>query len=202
MEGILDTLAKRVGVDGYDIRERNILAPGDAFSTGQKMTGSCGIRQTLEAVKDIYKSAAAASDSFVGIGCGIKNTGIGNGMDDTGRLLIQVLEGGRIEILTGYTEMGQGLFTILRQVVCEETGLEPEIMSCRTAADARVLCGMTTASRATALLTAAGQRAALKLAADLENSSLEDLAGRDYLGEYICDFTTKPGPTPTSRRHI
>ena len=192
VEGILDTLAERVGVDGYDIRERNLLAPGDRFATGQKMTASLGIRQTLEAVRDVYKGALADGRA-AGIGCGIKNTGIGNGMDDSGRLLIRVLEDGRLEILTGYTEMGQGLFTILRQVVHEETGLDPEIMTCRTVSDPRVLCGMTTASRATALLTAAGQRAARKLAADLAGGSLESLAGREYLGEYVCDFTTKPG---------
>jgi xanthine dehydrogenase molybdenum-binding subunit len=89
--------------------------------------------------------------------------------------------------------MGQGLFTILRQVVCEETGLDPGIMSVRTASDPRVLCGMTTASRATALLTAAGQRAARDLARELDGRSLGELAGREFLGEYVCDFTTKPG---------
>ncbi len=192
VEGIMDTLAEKVGVDGYDIRERNILTPGDRFATGQKMTESLGIRQTLEAVKGVYKEALADGRP-AGIGCGIKNTGIGNGMDDSGRLLIRVEDGGKLEILTGYTEMGQGLFTILRQVVHEETGLPPEIMTCRTSSDERVLCGMTTASRATALLTAAGQRAALKLKADLNGGGLEKLAGREYLGEYVCDFTTKPG---------
>jgi xanthine dehydrogenase molybdenum-binding subunit len=138
-------------------------------------------------VRDIYKSATHA-----GIGCGIKNTGIGNGMDDSGRVLLRVLDGGRLEILTGYTEMGQGMNTILRQVMTEETGLEPAVMTVRTASDPRVLCGMTTASRATALLTAAGQIAALKLAADLKTAALNELAGREYHGEFVCDFTTKP----------
>ncbi len=189
IESIMDILAERLGVDGYDIRERNLLGPGDRFATGQVMTKSCGIRQTLEAVKDVYKANAGRA----GIGCGIKNTGIGNGMDDSGRLLLRVLEGGRLEILTGYTEMGQGLFTVLRQVIAEETGLGVDGMTVRTASDERVVCGMTTASRATALLTAAGQRAATKLAQDLAGKTLADLAGREYHGEYVCDFTTKPG---------
>ncbi len=188
IEGIMDLLAEMVGVDGYDIRERNILGPGDPFATGQRMTESCGIRPTLEAVRDVYKSAR-----YAGIGCGIKNTGIGNGMDDSGRLLLRVLEGERIEILTGYTEMGQGLYTILRQVVSEETGLDPELMTVRTTSDPRVLCGMTTASRATALLTAAGQIAARELADDLGLAPLDEFVGKEYHGEYICDFTTKPG---------
>jgi selenium-dependent xanthine dehydrogenase len=188
MEGILDLLAERVGVDGYDIRERNVLLPGDAFATGQIMRGSCGIRQTLDAVKDIYKSAR-----YAGIGCGIKSTGIGNGTIDSGHVAIRVLEGGRLEILTGYTEMGQGVFTTIRQAVCEETGLPLDRMTIRWDKALGAKCGETWASRATALSCAAAQRAARQLAADLEHSTLEQLAGREYSGDYICNFTTRPG---------
>jgi xanthine dehydrogenase molybdenum-binding subunit len=188
IEGVLDILAEKVGIDGYDIRERNILEPGDRFATGQLMTSSCGIRQTLEAVQEVYKSSPTA-----GIACGIKNTGIGNGMEDIGRVAIEVLDDGRLEVLTGYTEMGQGLHTILRQVVCQETGLAPEIMTVRTISEPDIECGMTTASRATALCTAAGQIAARQLAGALSDAHLEELAGRRFHGEFICDFTTAPG---------
>jgi xanthine dehydrogenase molybdenum-binding subunit len=190
IEGILDLLAERLGIDGYDIRERNVLQPGDRFATGQIMTESCGIRQTLEAVKHVYKSA-----QYAGIACGIKNTGIGNGQEDSGRTVLRVLTDGAIEILTGYTDMGQGLFTILCQVVHQETGLDPASMHVRTVSYDDVVCGMTTASRATALGAAAGQIAARKLAADLATHSLEQLVGREYQGEYVCDFTVKPGTT-------
>ena len=106
-------------------------------------------------MKDIYKSA-----KYVGIGCGIKSTGIGNGTIDSGHLVIRVLEGGRLELLTGYTEMGQGLFTTVRQAVCEETGLSPEIMTVRWDKEMGAKCGETWASRATTLSCAAAQRAA------------------------------------------
>jgi xanthine dehydrogenase molybdenum-binding subunit len=188
IEGILDLLAEKVGLDGYDIRERNVLLPGDRFATGQIMNEGCGIRQTLEAVRDVYKGAPRA-----GIACGIKNTGIGNGLDDTGRAVIRVLEGGRLDVVVGFSEMGQGLLTVVRQVVAEETGLPPEVIAVRTASDERARCGMTTASRATALLTAASQRAAAKLAAELRTVPLAGLAGRDFCGEFVCDFTTAPG---------
>ncbi len=192
MEGIMDILAERVGVDGYDIRERNVLDPGDPFGTGQIMRDSVGIRQTLEAVKDIYKSA-----KYKGIGCGIKSTGIGNGTVDSGHILLRVLDGGKIEIRTGYTEMGQGLFTTVRQAVCEETGLCPEIMSVKWDKAIGSKCGETWASRATTLSCAAAQRAAGELAADLNKHSIEELAGREYRGDYLCDFTTRPG-TPAA----
>jgi selenium-dependent xanthine dehydrogenase len=189
MEGIMDILAERVGVDGWDIRERNILNPGDAFATGQIMRESvAGLRRSLEAVKDTYKGA-----KFAGIGCGIKSTGIGNGTIDSGHAMIRVLEGGRLEVMTGYTEMGQGVFTTVRQAVCEETGLSPEIITVRWDKDLGRKCGETWASRATTLSCAAAQRAAVQLAEDLKHSTLEQLAGREYSGDYVCNFTTKPG---------
>jgi len=188
IEGMLDRLAERVGLDGYDIRERNILGPGDAFATGQRMNASCGIRQTLEAVRDHYRSARRA-----GIACGIKNTGIGNGAADIGRVALRVLPGGQLEVLTGFTEMGQGLFTVLRQVVTEVTGLAADCMTVRAVSELRVESGMTTASRATALASMACKRAAEALAAELVGGSLDALAGREYHGEYVCDFTVAPG---------
>jgi xanthine dehydrogenase molybdenum-binding subunit len=191
IEGMLDRLAAKVGLDGWDIRDRNVLGPGDRFATGQKMDQSCGVRATLEAVREAYKGAKVA-----GIACGIKNTGIGNGMQDIGRVKLLVLPGGKLEIRTGYTEMGQGLFTILRQVVHSETGIAPEAMTVRTTSDLSVLCGMTTASRATALASTAAQFAGRELSAAMTGGgggTLRALEGREFAGEFICDFTTKPG---------
>ncbi len=189
IETCLNILAAEVGLDAYDIRSRNVLRPGDRFATGQVMTGSCGIAQTLEAVRGVYKANAARA----GIACGIKNTGIGNGVADIGRVLIRVLPKGRLEVLAGYTEMGQGLFTILRQVVHEETGIALGAMTVATRSDLAVLSGMTTASRATALATMAAQRAARTLAEALAAAPLEALAGCEYHGEYVCNFTVAPG---------
>jgi xanthine dehydrogenase molybdenum-binding subunit len=191
IDGMLDRLAAKAGLDGWDIRDRNVLDPGDRFATGQKMDASCGVRATLEAVRDAYKGA-----KFAGIACGIKNTGIGNGMQDIGRVKLLVLPGGMLEIRTGYTEMGQGLYTVLRQVVHSETGIAPDAMTVRTTSDLSVLCGMTTASRATALGSTAAQFAARKLADAMRaagGAGLVSLAGREFGGEFICDFTTKPG---------
>jgi xanthine dehydrogenase molybdenum-binding subunit len=199
MEGIMDRLAERVGVDGWDIRERNVLNPGDAFATGQIMRESVrGMRVSLEAVKKVYKTA-----KYKGIGCGIKSTGLGNGTIEGGHIVIRVLEGRRVEILNGYTEMGQGVYTATMQAVCEETGLPADIMSVHWDKELGNKCGETWASRATTLSCAAAQEAARKLAADLDEKvrqpdttyedALDQLAGREYAGEYVCNFTTRPG---------
>src|SRR5258706_7332126 len=85
IEGIMGMLADRIGIDGWDIRERNILNPGDQFATGQVMRESVrGLRESLDAVKDIYKNA-----KYAGVSCGIKSTGIGNGTTEEGRVIIR-----------------------------------------------------------------------------------------------------------------
>jgi len=193
MEGVMDLLAERVGVDGWDIRERNILIPGDAFATGQIMRESVrGIRETLDAVRDVYKRA-----KYKGIGCGIKSTGLGNGTIEGGYIRLRVADGAargaRLEIFNGYTEMGQGVYTATMQAVCEETGLPPEIMSVHWDKDLGEKCGETWASRATTLSCAAAQRAARKLAADLKTRCLDELVGREYYDECVYNFTTRPG---------
>src|SRR5438309_9871861 len=196
MEGMMDILAERIGVDGYDIRERNILNPGDALATGQIMRPSVrGLCETLQAVKEVYKGS-----KYAGLACGIKSTGIGNGTVDSGHIKIRVVKGGRVQVLNGYTEMGQGVYTATAQAVCEETGLPPEKIDVIWDKEMGDKCGETWASRATTLSCAAAQNAARKLAVDLKKASLEELAGREYTGDYVCDFTTKPG-TPEAQRN-
>ena len=188
IEGVLDRLAEQVGIDGYDIRERNVLGPGDPFATGQLMDSGCGVRQTLEAVRDLYKSHPGA-----GIACAIKNTGIGNGMADTGRALIRVDTPEHLTVYTGFTEMGQGLMTVLRQVVHHETGLPVDAIDVEVSTKYAVECGMTTASRATMLAGEATRRAAVALRQALGGRRLSDLEGQEFPGEFICDFTVQPG---------
>ena len=207
IEGVMDILAERVGVDGWEIRSRNILNPGDRFATGQVMRESVrGLRESLDAVKHIYRDAKHA-----GVSCGIKSTGIGNGTTEEGRVVIRVIDGdppsregatageARIEILNGYTEMGQGLYTATMQAVCEETGLPDAIMNVRWDKELGAICGETWASRATTLSCAAAQKAAHKLAEDLKSASLGELAGREYMGNVIYSFTTRPG-TPEAEK--
>jgi CO/xanthine dehydrogenase Mo-binding subunit/aerobic-type carbon monoxide dehydrogenase small subunit (CoxS/CutS family) len=214
MEGVMDLLAEKVGVDGWDIRERNILNPGDAFATGQIMRESVrGMRVSLEAVKELYKAS-----KYKGIGCGIKSTGLGNGTIEGGYITIRVIQtatrsvdtsefrqghaeaadgreggGARLEILNGYTEMGQGVYTATMQAVCEETGLPAALMTVKWDEALGAKCGETWASRGTTLSCAAAQEAARKLAADLQEHSLEQLVGREYSGECVYNFTTRPG---------
>ena len=189
VEGCLDMIAEKVGIDGWEIRSRNILEPGDRFCTGQRMTKPFGLRKTLEAVREIYRGA-----KFAGIACGIKNVGIGNGLPERGAGSLAIEPDGRITIRTGFTEMGQGLFTVLVQAAVQETGLPAEVFSVRADSQHALDCGQTTGSRGTVLGMHGVVAAAKKLKADLEaGKSLKQLAGKVYEGDWVCFKTDKFG---------
>lgn len=193
IEGCLDLLAAKAGIDRWEMRWRNVLRIGDAFTTGQILEKSVGIEKTLLAVKDAY-DAARAQGRAVGIACGVKNCGLGNGAVEYGKCRLVVQPGGTVELYTGFTEMGQGLLTILTQCAVEATGLPAGIFRPRVSSRFELGAGQTTGSRASLLGGRAVVDAAIKLKADLNRGlTLADLAGRIYAGETRIDDTTAPG---------
>ncbi len=188
MESCVDMLCEKGGFDRWQFRFDNALDEGRMTASGQVLGRGVGVRACLLALKERFYAEANA-----GLACGIKNTGIGNGVPDDSRVMIEVLPGGRLVLHHGWTEMGQGVHTVARQVVSQETGIDPERMEVRvdTAYEAR--SGMTTASRATSLVGNALIAACVALRRDLEKKTLADLAGRVYPGSWRCDWTTPPG---------
>ncbi len=185
VEGVLDKLAAEVGIDGWEMRWRNALEEGDRFGTGQKLGPGVGLKQTLLAVKDAYEEAR-----YAGIACCAKNTGIGNGVPDRGRAVLRVEEDGSVSLFHSWTEMGQGVHTVLRQMLCETLGLPPERIRVHVDTERELDTGQTTASRATVLGGQAVLAAAEKLKAALDGRPLEALAGQEFPGEFVVDWTT------------
>jgi len=92
---------------------------------------------------------------------------------------------GRVQVLTGAACIGQGLASVLLQIVCAITALKPEGIEVVLADTERTLdSGATTASRQTLFTGEAVRQAAEKLAADLTQAELHHLEGREYRGEY------------------
>ena len=185
VEGMLDRLAERVGIDGWEIRWRNALETGDTFGTGQKLGPGVGLKQTLLAVRDVYRGAR-----YAGIACAVKNTGIGNGVPEGGRAVLRVETDGSVTLFHSWTEMGQGVHTVLRQIACEELGLLPERIRVEVDTARELETGQTTASRATLLGGNAVIAAARALKAELNGGGLASLAGREFPGEFRVDWTT------------
>lgn len=195
IDGCMDLLAKKTGLDGWEMRWRNAVDIGDTFATGQVFEKSVGLKKTLLAVKDRYYEARAQGRA-VGIGCGLKNSGIGNGAKEWGKVRLVVEDDGTVSIYNGYTEMGQGLLTVLVQFAVEVTGLPHEIFHPKVDSTFDLGCGQTTGSRATLFAGRAAMIAAEKLKADLDtHGSLGVLRGKVYAGDFLVDDTTAPGTT-------
>ncbi|MEP7300595.1 MAG: selenium-dependent xanthine dehydrogenase [Caldimonas sp.] len=193
MEACVDLLAHKAGLDRWEMRWRNALSVGDTFSTGQVLDKSVGIRKTLEAIKPHY-DAAVREGRAVGIACGLKNSGIGNGVVEFGKVRLVVERDGRVSLYNGFTEMGQGLTTILVQFAVETTGLPASTFVPKVDTSFDLDCGQTTGSRATLLGGRAALVAGAKLRVDLDaGHSLADLVGRDYVGEISIRDTTALG---------
>jgi CO/xanthine dehydrogenase Mo-binding subunit len=89
MEGVLDRLAELVGITGWEIRKRNVIHPGEVWGPGQIMDDGCGGAEAcLDAMQPHYDAARAAGRA-VGIGLGLKNSGLGNGFRELSRAVVR-----------------------------------------------------------------------------------------------------------------
>ncbi len=193
LEGCLERLADAVGMDPLEFRAKNLLRPGERFSTGQVMNEGCAIVQTLDAIRPRYEAARAAG-KHVGLACGMKNVGMGNGLTEVGRVELEVVSSSEVRLYTGFTEMGQGHDTVMAQMAAEATGLPARTFSVFCTTEKAVETGMTTASRATYL----GGNAVIavsrpfKEALDEVDGDLQALVGRRFKGSWQAPDTHKP----------
>lgn len=194
LEGCLDRIAEKLGLDPLEIRLRNAARCGDRLGSGQVMGQGVGIVDTLLALKPRYEQAIAAG-KHVGVACGLKNVGMGNAFAEQGRVVIEVRSPTELVLHTGFTEMGQGHETVLAQMAAQVTGLPFENFKVHCDTTWPVEVGMTTASRATFLGGRGVQVAGALLVKAMERArgELERLVGETFFGEYLTETTHKPG---------
>ena len=118
LESLIDVLAEEAGLDPWEIRYKNAIEPGEVLPNGQIADCSTALKETLEAVKDVYY----ANPGHAGIACSMKNAGVGVGLPDAGRCNIRV-EDGRAVIYAATSDIGQGCNTVFCQDVAEACGL-------------------------------------------------------------------------------
>ena len=183
MEGVMDRLAEKVGISGWEIRSRNVVNPGDVWGPGQIMDDGClGARACLDAVKPAYDQAVRAGLP-VGVGLGLKNSGLGNGFDEIAKAVVRFEKDGTIEVRHCWTEMGQGVHNVALQVAVEELGVSAEQIKVIVDSTRELGAGQTTGSRGTLMGAGAVQ--------DACQSALLDgcQVGVDYEGTYRINWT-------------
>ena len=193
----LNLLAEMVGITPWEIRYRNAVRPGEVLPNGQIADPATGIAETLEAVKEIYNS-----EKYVGIGCAMKNAGVGVGLPDWGRCRLLVKDG-HVEIHAGASCIGQGLGTVLTQVLSETAGLTLDQIAYMPPNTANAPdSGTTSGSRQTLVTGEACRRAAEDLKAAMKDKTLAELEGQDFMGEYLAKTDAMGTPVPNPVSHV
>ena len=183
MEGVMDRLAEAVGISGWEMRARNVVRPGVEWGPGQIMDdGALGAARCLDVVRPDYDAARAAGKA-VGLGLGLKNSGLGNGFKEIARAVVRFEVDGTVEVRHCWTEMGQGVHTVALQVAVEELHVDPERVRVIVDTTHELGAGQTTGSRGT-LMGAGAVNAACEAA--LAGGCQ---VGVDYEGEYRVDWT-------------
>ena len=201
-ETLLNMMADLVGISPWEIRYRNAIRPWGVLPNGQIVDDSTGLVQTLEAVKPYYDEAVAAGKP-VGLACAMKNAGVGVGIPDWGRCKLIVEDDGKVHIYSGASCIGQGLGTVLVQMIVTNTDLSrDDIVYERNNTWIAPDSGDTSGSRQTMITGEACRRACEKLMAAKEGKALADLIGQEFYGEYLAKTDPLGAEVPNPVSHV
>ena len=128
VESQTEELAEALGMDPIELRLKNANQSGDLTPQGMRIT-SCGLSQCLETVRRqsgwserrgrmraLRRGLGAAAYLHVGGGARIYPS------DGCGSIL-RIDEAGRVTLVTGASELGQGSETVLAMIVAEALGV-------------------------------------------------------------------------------
>ena len=173
----LDQAAERLGMDGAELRHRNLLAKGQELLPGKRPLDA-DLRADLQMVTESLDAgrpepgSEATGKHVYGVGFGLSASDAGAFPISTA--MVKVLPDGSVMLLTGATEMGQGSRTVLAQIAAEELGVDYETVTVVQSDTYATPYERTTgASRTTNLVGLAIQRACEDLRAKARKMAAE-----------------------------
>ena len=155
-EAQMDKLAAALRIDPVELRMKNALHHGSELPTGQRVAGVAPVRECLQAVRRLPLPAQESPldrDPMllpggagnvgrgeglrrgIGVAVGYKNLAYSEGFDDSSEAWVRVWpdrdgNGAMAEVRTAAVEVGQGLDTIVTQIVRTELGID-RVQLCR-----------------------------------------------------------------------
>src|SRR5947209_9545273 len=120
-ESHLDCVARKLGMDPYEFRLKNLIEEGETTLTGGHYRGIKAKDTLKAAVKTAGYKASKAANMGRGIAMGYRGPGAGSTS-----LSLSLNPDGTIVIRTCLFEQGTGTYTTLRQIVAEELSLKPD----------------------------------------------------------------------------
>ncbi|MDQ0469280.1 xanthine dehydrogenase molybdopterin binding subunit [Labrys wisconsinensis] len=174
MERTIDAIAWTLGLDPLDVRKRNFYAPGRDYTPyGQRVEDNVllPLVETLERTSD-YRERRLAAEAFnegsAILKKGIALTPVKFGISFTlmhlnqAGALVHVYSDGSVQLNHGGTEMGQGLYIKVAQVVADEFGIEVGRVRITATTTAKVPNTAPTAASSGADLNAMAAKAAAR----------------------------------------
>lgn len=127
-ESQLDMIAADLGLDPVEIRKRNALQSGDTIANKSTISTS-GLTECLQKVVERTnwkeRKGKLSKNRGLGIACYAHPTGpMPTRM--TGAAFVHVHPDGTVTLITGAPELGQGITTVMSQIVAEVLGLPLE----------------------------------------------------------------------------
>ncbi|WP_369374873.1 molybdopterin-dependent oxidoreductase [Promicromonospora sp. Populi] len=186
IEGAIDELAARLGIDPVEMRRRNVIRPGDPFVVGQPVEGdlefgSYGLDQCLDLVENALATGRgdAVPDGWVegsGVGLAMIATIPPRGHHTHARVTVGA--DGDFVVDVGTAEFGNGTTTVHAQIAATELGVPMARVRVRPSDTAT--SGHDTGAYGSAGSVVAGlavQRAAAALKTKLDQSSAGQQVG-------------------------
>ena len=191
-EAQMDKLAAALNLDPIELRIKNALHSGSVLPTGQPIMGVAPVRECLQRLQQLPlppEESALDRDPMllpggagnvghgeglkrgVGVAVGYKNLGYSEGFDDSSQAWVRVSvdgEGPIAEVKTAAVEVGQGLDTVVTQIVRTELGIDRVVV--RPPDTAIGSAGSSSASRQTMMTGGAVQLACQAVRAEIEDS--------------------------------
>jgi CO/xanthine dehydrogenase Mo-binding subunit len=127
VEAQMDDLADRLRLDRLEMRRRNVTKPGDANPQGFVIT-SCAMSECLEAAaEEIARDVPPRRAGFRrGVGYAAMFHVAGGARiyrSDGCGAIVRMDDFGKVSLITGATEIGQGSETVLAMIVAETLGI-------------------------------------------------------------------------------
>lgn len=180
-EGMMDRLARVLGMDRLVLRQRNLIHPGDAVTTGQRIENATAQECLERAVAQFTSRRYPANEGLpphLRRGWGMSvicfGLGYGDGFPDCSRARVELDADGGATVYTGGVEVGQGLLNTMMQIAGEELGLPFEKM--RVVAADTELTDESGSSSATRQTYFTGN--AVRIAASELREQILDVAGK------------------------
>lgn len=158
LESQIDEIARRLGMDPFEIRLINGLDVGLPTAADHIMeNGVVSIKETILAAEKKFKELALpdSTDSLkigYGVASGVKSVGFGRQATESAGAILEMDASGRVLVRHGHHFLGQGAKTGLMQIATSELGIPLEMIEVvEPDTSLTPSTGATTASRQTFL---------------------------------------------------